>query len=142
MDTPFKRILVPLDGSEQAEAVLPLVRSLAQAADAQIVLLRVAGESPETEAVYPTAPALMGMLSPELEGELLRDAEDARMRTLAGARHRAEGYLQCVATRWLRAAQVTTEVSFGPAAEVILQFAHGMPADVVVLSTHGWTPIR
>lgn len=144
MDTPFQKILVPLDGSEQAEAVLPLVRSLSQVANAnaQIVLLRVAGESSEAEAAYPASPALMRVLSPELEGELLRDAEDVRMRTLADARRRAEGYLRRVAARWLRTADVTTEVCFGPVAEVILQFAYGIHADVIVLSTHGWTPMH
>ena len=38
----FKRILVPLDGSELAEKVLPHVRTIAMGNNAEIVLLRIA----------------------------------------------------------------------------------------------------
>ncbi len=37
----YKRILVPLDGSEHAEAVLPFVCMLARVSGAEIILLRV-----------------------------------------------------------------------------------------------------
>ena len=38
----FQRILVPLDGSELAEKVLPHVRTIARSNNAEIVLLRIA----------------------------------------------------------------------------------------------------
>jgi len=38
----FKKILVPLDGSAVAEAILPQVTELARVHDAELVLLRVA----------------------------------------------------------------------------------------------------
>jgi nucleotide-binding universal stress UspA family protein len=38
----FKKILVPLDGSEVAETILPYVEDLASTHEAKIVLLRVA----------------------------------------------------------------------------------------------------
>ena len=37
----YKKILVPLDGSELAEAVLPHVKALAKSEGAEIVILRV-----------------------------------------------------------------------------------------------------
>jgi nucleotide-binding universal stress UspA family protein len=36
-----RRILVPLDGSKRAEAILPHVEGLATCLDAEIILLRV-----------------------------------------------------------------------------------------------------
>ncbi len=41
----FKRILVPLDGTSQSNAALPLARTLARATGAEITLLRVLPES-------------------------------------------------------------------------------------------------
>jgi nucleotide-binding universal stress UspA family protein len=37
----YKKILVPLDGSERAEAILPHVEELAEAGDAEVILLSV-----------------------------------------------------------------------------------------------------
>jgi nucleotide-binding universal stress UspA family protein len=139
----FRKILVPLDGSTQAEAALPLVRSLAQNADAEVVLLRVADDQNEAAFEYPSAPVLFGVLSPEAESELLHDADAMRSHALADVRLHTEGYLERVVARWFTSQpNVTTEVCFGPPAEVICNFAEGMKADVIVLSTHGWTPMN
>lgn len=37
----YSKILVPLDGSKRAEAILPHVRELARRYDAQVIFLRV-----------------------------------------------------------------------------------------------------
>jgi nucleotide-binding universal stress UspA family protein len=44
-ETGFKRILVPLDGSERSEAVLPLVEPLARQFDSELVLFGAGGDS-------------------------------------------------------------------------------------------------
>jgi len=46
----FKRILVPLDGSELAEKALPLAQSIAQSSNAAIRLVQVVSRLPELEA--------------------------------------------------------------------------------------------
>jgi nucleotide-binding universal stress UspA family protein len=42
----YKKILVPLDGSERAEAILPYVEKLAQSYQAKVLLLRVLEAEP------------------------------------------------------------------------------------------------
>ena len=113
----YKRILVPLDGSTLAEAVLPHVRALAQCLGAEVVLLSVP--------VYPvsgftiTDPALGQSLV-----ELTRES--------------ASAYLQRVRTP-LQAdgLAVTSELRDGPVAETILDAAAELRVDAIAMATHG-----
>ncbi len=113
----YKKILVPLDGSPFAEAVLPHVRELAQCTGAEIVLLRVA-----MRWMYDYA-----MPAPLLPGTTLNESEQE-----------PAAYLERVAAD-LRAAgfMVTTEVCAGPVAETILEYAEGIHVDLIAMSTHG-----
>jgi len=52
----YRKILVPLDGSKLAEQILPVVRSLAEAGEASVQLLRVN----DPEKIAPFAPPLEG----------------------------------------------------------------------------------
>src|SRR5581483_11114008 len=63
----YKQILVPLDGSELAEHVLPHVCDLAECSGAQVVLLRVPGE-PAFDYLVPDGQVIV---------ELRHDIEDA-----------------------------------------------------------------
>src|SRR5581483_11717516 len=45
----FQRILVPVDGSAESAAILPLVRDVARASDAEVVLLHAVDERGEAE---------------------------------------------------------------------------------------------
>lgn len=58
----FSKVLVPLDGSANAEAVLPHVLPLVRKGGGELILLRVVPEVPEVDALTPPA-------------ELIRDAE-------------------------------------------------------------------
>ncbi len=111
----YKRILIPLDGSEFAEAALPHARALAACTGAELVLLRVA--------VQP----LYGSISPDSSPSIRADTEAE-----------ASAYLDRVAGE-LRAAgfRVTAETCTGPVAETILDYAAGIRADLIVMSTHG-----
>jgi nucleotide-binding universal stress UspA family protein len=134
--TSFRKILVPLDGSPQSEAVLPLVRRLAESEGAQVVLLRVADTQ---DAVYSATSVVFGAVSPEMEREVLRDAQSLRERAFDEARLRAEGYLQRIATQhFAPGSNVQLEVSGGRTADAILGFAAGIHADLIALSLVGW----
>ncbi len=113
----YKRILIPLDGSEFAEAALPHACAIAACTGAELALLRVA--------VQP----LYGSISTD---PLLIPALRADTETEASA------YLDRVADE-LRAAgfRVTAETCTGPVAETILDYAAGIRADLIVMSTHG-----
>ncbi len=113
----YKRILVPLDGSAFAEAILPHVRELALCTGAEIVLLRVA-----VRWMYDYAapvPLSAGVLPEESDQESAAYLE------------RVAGELREMGVR------VTTEVCAGPVAETILEYAEGIHADLIAMSTHG-----
>ncbi len=113
----YKKILVPLDGSPFAEAVLPHVRELAQCTGAEIVLLRVAMRWMYDYAM--PAPLLPGAIPNE------SDQEPAV-------------YLERVAEELREAGfKVSLEVCGGPVAETILEYAEGIHADLIAMSTHG-----
>lgn len=106
----IRRLLVPLDGSEVAECVLPHAGALASAFEAPLLLLRVVGGG------GPDVDSLSWRLG----------------------RAEAEAYLAEVADRFARHG-VTAEwqVEEGRASEQILQVARERSADLVMLSSHG-----
>ena len=57
----YERVLVPLDGSERAEAILPIVEQMAGPLDAEFVLLRVVEPISPGEAM-----ASAGVVSPDI----------------------------------------------------------------------------
>ncbi len=111
----FKRIVVPLDGSPLAEAILPQVVALAQALRSELILLRVAfvHAFPAFEAPY---------LADE-EVRVVRDAETY----LAGLRARLAG----------DGVTVEAVVRYGRAAAEIVDHVRSSSADLVAMSTHG-----
>lgn len=114
----YKKILVPLDGSELAEQVLPHVSQLAGCTGAEIVLLRVPSE-PVYDYVAPNTEVVL---------EMRRDIEMG-----------AQVYLDEIATE-LRAMNlaVSTLVVWGaPVQDTILQVAREINADLIAMSTHG-----
>jgi nucleotide-binding universal stress UspA family protein len=108
---PFRRILVPLDGSDRAERILALVEPLARAQDARVTLLRV---EPMVVTEVP---------SPLLEGSLWDPAPLTA--SLAPARERLE------------AAGVPADATaaYGVVAAEILHAAKD--ADLLAMTTHG-----
>lgn len=113
----YKKILVPLDGSPLAEAVLPHAQALVTSDDAQIILLRVSVD-PAAEFSF-SDPALASELIDNLEAESL-------------------SYLQSIRSRLQHAGLHTSFlIRQGPVAETVLRVAAEVQADVVAMSTHG-----
>jgi nucleotide-binding universal stress UspA family protein len=108
----FKRILVPLDGSSLAEAVLPQVQDLVKALGAELFLVRVAAAH-----VFP------GVDPTEEEVEVVQ---------------KAEAYVADVAGR-LRNEDIPVHIAvrYGEAAEEILGHIGDNAVDLVAMSTHG-----
>ncbi len=108
----FARIVVPLDGSPLAEAILTEVGELAALHRADVVLLRVA-----------LVHALPGV-----------DQTDAQVQAV----EEAERYLADVEQRLARhGIRVSSAVRYGRAAEEILDHAQSAGADLIAMSTHG-----
>jgi nucleotide-binding universal stress UspA family protein len=105
----YSRLLVPLDGTREAEVALSPARTLAAVLNAQIILIKV----------LPTGTAGLSVLSsPELD-----DSYD---------------YLEGIAAE-LRATSVTVEVvvSRGGPADTIVAEARSRRVDLIVMGTHG-----
>lgn len=119
----YKTILVPLDGSDLAEAILPHVIELAPLFDAEIVLLGVI-ELPLM--VNPRAAA-------EYDGLPSLSAADIQARAAE-----AESYLQDQA-RSLTGLGITVRarVDYGPVVATIIHAAQLEDAGLIAMASHG-----
>jgi nucleotide-binding universal stress UspA family protein len=120
----YQRILVPLDGSQRAENVLPLITQLARFHASQIHLVQVV-QTPEMARQMPLA-----------EQDL-----DLSNRLMARNRKEAEAYLEEVKRRsYLEGLTVQTHLLLSPNTEVALhQLAEQEKIDLVTLSAHGYS---
>ncbi len=126
---PSKAILVPMDGSEMAEAVLPHVEALARqrgARPVEVVLLRVC-EPPAMPTYY--APEFSGV--PLNWGEYMQQ-EIARCKQTAGQ------YLNGIEKR-LKDDNINarSEVLVGKAPDEIINYIKKNPFNLIVMATHG-----
>lgn len=122
----FESIIVPLDGSELAESVLPTVFEFAKATKAEIVLARAyqvpatayyrADDTEGVEAFIPSYEELVAVESREA-----REYLDAKAKEV-----RAQGV-----------AKVSTELLAGPAAEQIIDLGRHRTGALIALATHG-----
>ena len=113
----YKRVLVPLDGSPLAEAIIPFLTEIAGPLDMSIVLLRV---------LEPVPPAVV---------EALRDTMPD---VTEGRRQEAESYLASVAmTLEARGIRTVLEVRSGRPDLQIVETARDFKADLIAMSTHG-----
>lgn len=137
----LEKILVPLDGSELAEAVLPYVEEICQRCDPlEVTLLRVV-RMPTARSAAVFRPQVDQYTKPQPASR--QDAEIAQHpiyleQELASARAEAEASLQPVVQR-LRKCDITARVrvAFGRPAYEILRFAEREEMDLIALSTHG-----
>jgi nucleotide-binding universal stress UspA family protein len=115
----FKRILVPLDGSNLAECVLPHISAVVKSADVEVTLLRV---------LDPLAAATRPLSVDPLEWQI-RKAE-------------ADNYLKALSLSLAEAGvQVETVTLEGKAAETVIEYAHDKQIDLILMSSHGQSGI-
>ena len=114
----YKTILVPLDGSNLAEAILPHVEDLAQSYRAEVVLLRVV--EPHFH---------------EVESFSRIDAEAFKR-----AREEAESYLAITQNRFhQKEIPGRIIVAHGPVVEAIIKAAEREKVDLIAMASHGRT---
>ena len=113
----FRRILVPLDGSETSAAVLPLVHDLARIYESEVVLLQV-----------------LEMPSAVMLGEPL--AVEAAKGVQRAAREMAESWLGEMQQR-LGGVKTRIMTAWGSPAATILDTAASEGADLLAMTTHG-----
>lgn len=122
----FKRILVPLDGSQRAEQALPLAAHLARINQSTIVLQK--------------SIELMSTYSMQTVGISTIDMLE-RMQEIK--KHAAESYLDRVKnSALLEHIPVETEVCVGDAGFLILETSVKQNIDLIVLCSHGYTGFK
>ena len=110
----YKSILVPLDGSKLAEAILPEIEKVAASMQARIILLRVCRAH-----VFP------GKDPTKAEVEVIREAEK---------------YLNDIAQRLTtKGFNAEIHVRYGDVADEILSHSKRNEIDLISMSTHGRT---
>jgi nucleotide-binding universal stress UspA family protein len=127
-ETPlYRRILVPLDGSQRSENVLPIVTQLAQFHASQIHLVQV-------------------IQTPEMARQMPPTREDLELSTQVVSRNRAEAerYLEQLKSRsYLDGLAVQTHlVTSDNAAVALHQLVDQEHIDMVTLSAHGYSGNR
>ena len=105
----FERILIPLDGSETAEAILPQVRRLLKRQRTEVILLRAISALPPE--FHLAAPALL---------------------------HEAERYIRRMTFQFIQdGIPARGFARLGSAGEIILDTAERERATLIAMSTHG-----
>ncbi len=117
----YKKILVPLDGSQLAECVLPHVESVAKACEVQeVILLRV------TEPFHQLCD-VEGCVSQETINSIDADSKAA-----------AEKYLRQLTERSRHdGVSIKSEVMTGTPGESIVDHASKNSIDLIAIATHG-----
>ncbi len=126
----YNRILVPLDGSSRAEAILPHVEELARLCSAHVCLIQVIEVSVLSNVTKAEANAYEAVPKPTA-AKLDADTEAA------------QAYLTQVAQR-LRAfaPEVSSEVAVGPIASTILTSAETHNIDLIAMASHGRSGLK
>lgn len=114
----MKRILVGLDGSTRAPAVLDAALALAKAQEARLVLLRVVS------------------LPPDVPRDFWRTTEEPLVDLL---RRRAEAYIEGCVAKVPKECLGGVEVVIGAPWQAICEVARTAEADLVVIGSHGYS---
>jgi nucleotide-binding universal stress UspA family protein len=114
----YKTILVPLDGSKRAEAILGHVEELARHYNAKVIFLHV---------IEPTF-----MMGPEgTEMELYQ--QEIKQQT-----EQAESYLAAVQGEFReKNIKARMRMAYGPAVGAIIETAKNENADIIAIASHG-----
>ena len=116
----LNKVLVPLDGSKEGEAVMPYIEELSSRFKAEIVLLQVLSTS--YQAIASEGYGYVTYTDKQIESD----------------KASARDYLEKAGARLKqKSVTVKSEVRLGIAAEEIIKLADEMYADVVAISTHG-----
>jgi nucleotide-binding universal stress UspA family protein len=115
----YRRMLVPLDGSELAEVVFTYAKELAARLDIDIILLQVAGP-------------VLGQFGPMRRAYIDRAAEIVR-------RQAREVQEKVGVQPEAKPIEVQGELVEGYPAEVILRYSEENKVDLVLMATHGYS---
>jgi len=141
MSIPYKKILVPLDGSELAAQALPHAEEIARGLGAKLVLYQVV----EATAGFVVAPTGTTAGGPGVSvgvgrvGINIMEGEDERH---IRAMDEAQAYLErLAASLHHRRINAEVDINAGDPAHYIVDYAAANAIDLIVMSTHGRTGV-
>ena len=116
----YRKILVPLDGSPRAEAILPHVEEMAQLYKAEVILLQVIAPDTMSAAAYHRPPHVeLDNLFQQHENEtktyLAERQDDLRQKNIANC----------------------SFVEYGPIVSTIIDVAEREQVDLIAIASHG-----
>jgi nucleotide-binding universal stress UspA family protein len=122
----YTKILVPLDGSEMAESVLPYVKWFIQVSDVnEIIFLRVVEP-------FHMVGGLEAQVMPEDKALIEQDAATI-----------ARKYLQTIATRFEGGkVKLSPVVKVGKTTSTIAEYVRNCDVDLIIMATHGYSGIH
>jgi nucleotide-binding universal stress UspA family protein len=130
----YRKILIPLDGSELAECTLPYAEELAKGCDTEEVTLISVTERVRGQTKAPEAQELYGV---DDKPRIQKSSPDITV-TFGKMQRQAQRYLGRTAKRLEdKGVKVQTEVLIGEPAEEIVSFAEHNDAEIIVMSSHG-----
>jgi nucleotide-binding universal stress UspA family protein len=118
----YNKILVPVDGSELAECVLPHVINIATGCGGGTVIFVRVIEPLDRAATIDGA-----ALNPEITKRIIEDSLNSAKNYLKGLEQRIGN----------KAGDIKTEVLHGKAAEEIINYADKNSVDLIIIATHG-----
>lgn len=133
MSVPYKKIILPLDGSDLAVQALSHAEELAHASGAKLVLLRVI----EDEPLFMTTVSVVGTNAATLAGGTLDD--EAHRRAVDEAKNSLD---RLAASLHHRKIDAVSDIATGDAASQIVEYAAHNGADLIVMSTHGRSGLK
>lgn len=123
-DKKLQKILVSLDGSRFAEAIVPYIESLAEAMSSEVVLARV------------IEPVRLPHLAAYRERERYEQEYMAKLEREAGRYlNKKKGTLRA------KGVKVSSALRQGKPAETIMQYAEDKSVNLIALTTHGFSGI-
>jgi nucleotide-binding universal stress UspA family protein len=125
----YRRIMVPLDGSELAECVLPHVEAFIDNFQVEILaLVRVV----EPLTIYTSGGPHV------IDEKEWKRWESNHARIEADAQATAQAYLEKVAgALWDRKVQIRTDVIVGKVADSLVEYCERSGNDLIIIATHG-----
>ena len=116
----YRRIMVPLDGSELAECVLPHIEAIAQLSKASVELVHV---------IEPLELPTRGGIALSIDD--LKQIE-------AHSKNDAERYLNEIIKRLKNVSiKARSKVLIGKAADSLIDYIHESNFDLIIMATHG-----
>jgi nucleotide-binding universal stress UspA family protein len=123
----LKKVLIPLDGSQAGEAIIPYIEELASRLKIKVILFQVLARG------YATVNNYIPLTDQQIESD--KAFATAYLNNI-GARLKEMSTASDIEER------LSVEIRFGNAAERIIQFADEMQVDLVAMTTHGRSGVK